>query len=63
MRLIQDAILRLEDTDWLLLQNETNGIAEAIELAAQKGKRWLLIAPADEGCLIIRYQGGTHYCE
>ena len=41
--LIQDAILRLEDTDWLLLQNETNGIAEAIELAAQKERRWLLI--------------------
>ena len=47
--LIQDAILRLEDTDWLLLQNETNGIAEAIELAAQKGKKVAInIAPADE---------------
>ena len=47
--LMQDAILRLEDTDWLLLQNETNGIAEAIELAAQEGKKVAInIAPADE---------------
>ena len=39
----------MEDTDWLLLQNETNGIAEAIELAAQKGKKVAInIAPADE---------------
>ena len=41
--------MRLEDTDWLLLQNETNGIAEAIELAAQEGKKVAInIAPADE---------------
>ena len=47
--LIQDAVLRLEGNDWLLLQNETNGIAEAIELAAQEGKQVAInIAPADE---------------
>ena len=47
--LIQDAILRLEDNDWLLLQNETNGIAEAIELAAQEGKKVAInLAPADK---------------
>ena len=47
--LIQDAILRLEDNDWLLLQNETNGIAEAIELAAQAGKKVAInLAPADK---------------
>ena len=46
---IQDAVLRLEGNDWLLLQNETNGIAEAIELAAQEEKKVAInIAPADE---------------
>ncbi|WP_203141404.1 ribokinase [Marinobacter mangrovi] len=36
---IEKALAGCEDGDWLLLQNETNGLAEAMDVAASRGMR------------------------